>query len=81
MYVCVCNAVTERHIFEAARSGMTRLRHLREALGVTAECGRCAKCAHQCLRDALNRPDGGDGSGLRLQTQLHSPFSLVPEAT
>ncbi|MFC5769997.1 (2Fe-2S)-binding protein [Thauera sinica] len=60
MYVCVCNAVTERHIFEAARSGMTRLRQLRETLGVTADCGRCAKCAHQCLRDALTRPADAD---------------------
>ncbi|WP_341643495.1 (2Fe-2S)-binding protein [Thauera sp. SDU_THAU2] len=53
MYVCVCNAVTERHIVAAVREGATSLRHLRRDLGVTAECGRCARCAHDCLRSAL----------------------------
>lgn len=53
MYVCVCNAVTERHINEAVRDGISTLRHLRDELGVTAECGRCAVCARDCLRSAL----------------------------
>jgi bacterioferritin-associated ferredoxin len=53
MYVCVCNAVTERHIVAAVREGATTLRHLRRDLGVTVECGRCAKCAHDCLRATL----------------------------
>lgn len=56
MYVCVCNAVTERHIVAAVREGSTTLRHLRRDLGVTAECGRCARCAHDCLRAALAEP-------------------------
>ncbi len=53
MYVCVCNAVTERHITEAVREGSTTLRDLRQNLGVAAECGRCATCARDCLRAAL----------------------------
>lgn len=53
MYVCVCNAVTERHIGEAVRKGVSTLRHLRQELGVAAECGRCATCARDCLRAAL----------------------------
>ncbi|MBS0511970.1 MAG: (2Fe-2S)-binding protein [Proteobacteria bacterium] len=78
MYVCVCNAVTESHILEAARNGMTRLRQLRETLGVTAECGRCAKCAHQCLRDALGSSAIPDTTVLR--TQADTRFSLATEA-
>ncbi len=54
MYVCVCNAVTENHIGEAVRKGATTLRHLRLELGVSAECGRCATCARDCLRSALD---------------------------
>ncbi|MFT3735835.1 MAG: (2Fe-2S)-binding protein [Rhodocyclaceae bacterium] len=50
MYVCVCNAVTERDIAAAHSAGATRLRDLREQLGVAAECGRCAECAQSCLR-------------------------------
>lgn len=60
MYVCVCNAVTERQIHHAAAQGARTLRDLRQSLGVTAECGRCARCAHECLRSALPaapRPD------------------------
>ncbi|MBR0566709.1 (2Fe-2S)-binding protein [Azoarcus sp. L1K30] len=57
MYVCVCNAVTEKHIEHAVRSGATTLRMLRHELGVTAECGRCATCARDCLRSALGETD------------------------
>ena len=53
MYVCICNAVTERHIVAAVREGSKTLRHLRRDLGVTAECGRCARYAQDCLHSAL----------------------------
>ncbi|MDP3743755.1 MAG: (2Fe-2S)-binding protein [Methylotenera sp.] len=52
MYVCVCHAVTERQIHQAAHKGAKTLKDLRRDLGVTTECGRCAGCARQCLRDA-----------------------------
>ena len=55
MYVCVCLAVTERQIHQAARDGAKTLKDLRRDLGVTGECGRCATCARQCLRDAHDR--------------------------
>ncbi|MBN8443082.1 bacterioferritin [Thauera sp. UPWRP] len=78
MYVCICNAVTERQIAEAAQQGMTRLRHLRDALGVTVDCGRCAKCAHQCLRDALAANGTRRASSMQ---QTHFPdHSLAMEA-
>ena len=35
MYVCVCNAVTERQIHHAAAQGARTLRDLRQSLGVT----------------------------------------------
>lgn len=52
MYVCVCKAVTERQIHQAALEGAQTLKDLRRDLGVTSECGRCASCARQCLREA-----------------------------
>ena len=52
MYVCVCKAVTENHIHQAAREGARTLKDLRRELGVTSECGRCAGCARNCLREA-----------------------------
>lgn len=53
MYVCICNAVTERHIGEAVSEGVSTLRELRTRLGVAGECGRCASCARDCLRAAM----------------------------
>ncbi|AYH45430.1 MULTISPECIES: (2Fe-2S)-binding protein [Rhodocyclales] len=53
MYVCICNAVTERHIDEAVSEGVSTLRELRTRLGVAGECGRCASCARDCLRAAM----------------------------
>jgi bacterioferritin-associated ferredoxin len=52
MYVCVCNAVTERHIHEAVQEGAKTVKHLKETLGVGSECGRCVTCAKACLKEA-----------------------------
>jgi bacterioferritin-associated ferredoxin len=52
MYVCVCQAVTDRQIREAVQSGARTLRDLRRDLGVTRDCGRCASCARDCLNEA-----------------------------
>jgi len=52
MYVCVCQAVTDRQIREAARDGARTLKDLRRELGVTRDCGRCASCARACLDEA-----------------------------
>jgi bacterioferritin-associated ferredoxin len=54
MYVCVCNAVTERDIGCAVAEGCCSLRDLREQLGVGACCGRCTDHAREVLRDSLH---------------------------
>lgn len=54
MYVCLCNAVTDRQIAQAVEAGATRLRDLNRELGVAAECGKCAACAKQVLHDCLH---------------------------
>ncbi len=54
MYVCVCLAVTDSQINNAVCSGSCRnMRELRQCLGVTSQCGRCGKSAHQVLKQAL----------------------------
>ncbi|MBL6985532.1 MAG: (2Fe-2S)-binding protein [Methylobacter sp.] len=50
MYVCVCQAVTDREIHQAARNGAKTLSDLRRDLGVGVDCGRCVSCARQCLK-------------------------------
>lgn len=79
MYVCVCNAVTERQIHHAAKQGARNLRDLRQSLGVTAECGRCARCAHDCLRSAVTPAPHAGMAGLLASITPAFPVSL--EAT
>jgi bacterioferritin-associated ferredoxin len=55
MYVCVCMAVTERQIHQAAQGGARTLKDLRRELGVSGECGQCAEQARRCLREANER--------------------------
>lgn len=53
MYVCVCQAVTDREIHQAAKNGAKTLRDLRRDLGIGVDCGRCASCARKCLRSVI----------------------------
>ncbi|QWF70404.1 (2Fe-2S)-binding protein [Methylomonas paludis] len=52
MYVCVCQAVTDSQIREAAINGAKTLKDLRRELQVSVDCGRCASCARKCLKAA-----------------------------
>lgn len=55
MYVCLCNNVTDTHIHQLVRAeGVTTMRELREHLGVATQCGKCAKCAKDVLREAVS---------------------------
>ncbi|MBN9478491.1 MAG: hypothetical protein ABS43_24020 [Bordetella sp. SCN 67-23] len=49
MYVCVCNAITERQIRSSVESGSTTLADLQFDLGVATCCGSCADTACQYL--------------------------------
>jgi len=55
MYVCVCRAVTESHIETAVKAGARHLRDLRSELGIIEDCGRCARCAKQCMDQAIEQ--------------------------
>ena len=45
MYVCVCNAVTDREIQSAVALGAHSLADLKSTLGVATCCGRCEQLA------------------------------------
>ncbi len=51
MYVCICNAITEKQIRKAARAGVTDLGGLQARLGVATGCGTCSDTALDVLRD------------------------------
>ncbi|HSG98062.1 MAG TPA: bacterioferritin-associated ferredoxin [Woeseiaceae bacterium] len=53
MYVCLCNAITDKQIRRAARTGVSSLYELRAALGVAAGCGSCARTAEEILDEEI----------------------------
>jgi bacterioferritin-associated ferredoxin len=52
MYICLCNAITDREIRQCAELGVASVEELRDSLGVASCCGRCEHAArellHQC---------------------------------
>lgn len=51
MYVCVCNAVTDRAVREAAAAGVRCLGELTMRTGCAGTCGACADLAEQLLQE------------------------------
>lgn len=54
MYVCICNAVTDREIRDAARRGVRSMEALGDKLKVGTCCGNCRDCASRVLGEALS---------------------------
>lgn len=52
MYVCICNAVTDRQIRAAIADGARSMRDLRRELGVCGGCGKCGPTARDLLAQA-----------------------------
>ena len=60
MYVCLCNAITDREIRKAAEQGVTDLQGLKMGLGVATCCGACESCACEILHEALRKSAPAD---------------------
>ena len=52
MYVCICNAITDQQIRDAADEGVGDLWALQSALGVATNCGSCKEAASEILRES-----------------------------
>jgi bacterioferritin-associated ferredoxin len=66
MYVCVCNAVTDREIVERVRRGARSLESIRIELGVASGCGQCVECASALIDrtlSAIDDPSTGADTG------------------
>ncbi len=51
MYVCICNAITDKQIRQAADAGVRDLWQLQAELGVASNCGSCKEHASEILRE------------------------------
>ena len=54
MIVCVCKAVSDRHIRSAVRNGATSLRDLTRQFGLGTCCGKCLPEAKATLASSLD---------------------------
>ena len=66
MYVCVCNAITDKQIRKAAESGARNLKDLQRKLGVATGCGSCTEAASEILQES------------RQQTRTFEPVVFQP---
>ena len=53
MYICLCQAVTEKQIKAAAEGGAEKVSDLKRLLAVGTVCGKCVCVAQSVLDDAL----------------------------
>ena len=53
MYVCVCNAVKDRDLREAAASGCRSFGEIQARTKVSTCCGRCEPMAREIVDEAL----------------------------
>jgi bacterioferritin-associated ferredoxin len=50
MIVCVCNAIREKDVREAAKSGATCANSAYRSLGCRPRCGQCFSFARQIIK-------------------------------
>lgn len=54
MIVCLCNAVSDKDIYQAAMNGATSVEQLHDRLNTGTCCGICAESVSQCLNEAIS---------------------------
>jgi len=64
VYVCICNAVTDREVRACADLGVVTLEDLRHHTGVASCCGRCARTAEQMLREHAAQRVSGESAAV-----------------
>lgn len=69
MYVCLCNAVTERRIIELVDDGVTTFNEIEAATGCSTTCGECREHAELVLHQALEQ------TPTPLRIPLHSEYT------
>ena len=55
MYICICNAITERDVRECVRKGCGSMDELSVELGVGTGCGRCRPTASEILNESQSQ--------------------------
>jgi len=75
MFICVCNAVTERAVLAAVAEGADSLADLQGQLGLATCCGACAALAQEYLPGGCYATAQAQPSSAALMAQA---ATLVP---
>ena len=53
-YICLCKGITDSQIRQAVAEGAENVRAVRERLGVSTQCGRCACDVREIVNTAVD---------------------------
>ena len=56
MYVCLCNAITDRDVRAHAAGGNCTVSTVYRSLGIEPQCGKCVPHVRQLLRQVAELP-------------------------
>jgi len=56
MYVCVCNAITDRHVRAQAQAECSTVSAIYRSLGAKPKCGKCVPLVRQLMRQIVELP-------------------------
>jgi bacterioferritin-associated ferredoxin len=63
MYVCVCNALTDRDVRPHTAGGGCSVSMVYRACGCRPQCGKCVALVRQMLRESTEVPTVGVNDG------------------
>ena len=63
MYVCLCNALTDRDLVPHTATGNSSVSMVYQACGCRPQCGKCVPLVRQMLRESTEVPTVGVNDG------------------
>ena len=63
MYVCLCNALTDRDVRRHTAGSGCSVSMVYRACGCQPQCGKCVPFVRQMLRDGADAATAGHGDG------------------
>lgn len=58
MYICLCNALTDKQVVAAVAAGADRPRDVYAACGCQPQCGRCTRTILDLVREGASATSG-----------------------
>jgi len=76
MFICVCNAITEKDVLAAVAGGARSVSDLRGQLGLASCCGACAEMAQEYLPGGCYAASPSEPSASALMAQAATLMTM-----